>query len=133
MEPTFLWHLPTSFRLKYKVIFLLFFCLKNLKLNTAAYDAVDKLGSLVVRLVLQPFEESAAIYFGTNLKRTEDSSNNNTAIPDEVANVFLILTRLILTFGILAFTYGSSYARFAAELYGGRRFIESQGFYFLMV
>lgn len=90
----------------------------------AAYDAVDKLGSLVVRLILQPFEESAAIYFSINLKRVENSTNT---IPVGVANTFLLLIRVIFTFGILVFIYGSSYASLAAELYGGRRFIENQG------
>jgi len=70
---------------------------------------------------LQPFEESAAIYFSLNLKR--ETKN----VPDEVAHTFLLATRVIVTFSLFILAFGSCYAKLVAQLYGGALFIENQG------
>nr|CAD2157027.1 unnamed protein product [Meloidogyne enterolobii] len=67
----------------------------------AVYDAVDRLASLFVRLILQPFEESASIYFSINLKREENEENKK--LPKNVLETFLIFTKLIFIFGLIIF------------------------------
>ncbi|KAL3086925.1 hypothetical protein niasHT_021789 [Heterodera trifolii] len=118
----------------------------------AIYDAVERLGSLVVRLVLQPFEESAAIYFGTQIrrsahgkatdegKRRHSSDDGNTdahssnfavvppissAVPSPICAEFLLLTRLIVTLGFVLSVFGSSFCWLAAFLYGGQLFVDN--------
>nr|CAD2202858.1 unnamed protein product [Meloidogyne enterolobii] len=90
----------------------------------AVYDAVDRLASLFVRLILQPFEESASIYFSINLKREEENEENKK-LPKNVLETFLIFTKLIFIFGLIIFPFGFSYARLAAFLYGGKLFMEN--------
>lgn len=38
------------------------------------YDAIEKLGSLVARIVLAPLEESAYVHFTRNIDRTKSAS-----------------------------------------------------------
>ncbi|KAL7078660.1 hypothetical protein ACQ4LE_002533 [Meloidogyne hapla] len=90
----------------------------------AVYDAVDRLASLFVRLILQPFEESASIYFSINLKR-QNEENKINKLPKNVLETFLIFTKLILIFGLIIPPFGFSYARLAAFLYGGKLFMEN--------
>uniref|UniRef100_A0A914I3Y0 Protein RFT1 homolog n=1 Tax=Globodera rostochiensis TaxID=31243 RepID=A0A914I3Y0_GLORO len=113
----------------------------------AVYDAVERLGSLAVRLVLQPFEESASIYFGTQIRRAVDNNGDggggggghspasgngemNTSekiptVPRPICEEFVLLTRHIVTFGLVVLAFGSSFCWLAAFLYGGRLFIDN--------
>ncbi|KAF7639933.1 RFT1-like protein, partial [Meloidogyne graminicola] len=99
----------------------------------AVYDAVDRLASLFVRLILQPFEESASIYFSINLKRIEEKEENNlkNKLPKNVLETFLIFTKLILIFGLIIFPYGFAYSKLAAFLYGGSLFEENKAHHLL--
>ena len=86
------------------------------------------MASLFVRLILQPFEEAASIYFSINLKR-QNEENKNEKLPKNVLETFLVFTKLILIFGLIIFPFGFAYARLAAFLYGGALFMENNGFF----
>lgn len=77
---------------------------------------------MAVRLILQPLEESSAIYFGINLKRGEGSK-----VPAQVLDTFLLLFRLIATIGMFLLAYGSTYSKLVAFLYGGEIFLQNHG------
>lgn len=45
------------------------------RLFLAVFDAVDRLGSLVARIVFAPLEHSAYLYFSANLRRTTSAKD----------------------------------------------------------
>lgn len=76
------------------------------------YDVVAALGSLAARLVLQPVEENAYVFFSRHAQRGQPISAKCSAV------IFCLL-RLLLVFGAMAASLGPSFAHLVLWLYGG--------------
>uniref|UniRef100_A0A1I7Z6I3 Protein RFT1 homolog n=1 Tax=Steinernema glaseri TaxID=37863 RepID=A0A1I7Z6I3_9BILA len=95
--------------------------------NQAVYDAIEKLGSLVARIVLAPLEESSYLYFSNEFERDVAISNQPRA---KVSNGVSTLKNLLrgttlLSSGIIVF--GIAYSRLAVGVYGGELLSKNQG------
>lgn len=83
--------------------------------NQAAYGLVDKLGSLVVRIVFLPFEESSYATFA-QLASGQTSQNISN-----LEGSLLGALKLIMLIGLVVISFGPSYSYSLLNLlYGGR-------------
>ncbi|XP_073358569.1 uncharacterized protein [Aegilops tauschii subsp. strangulata] len=88
--------------------------------NQAAYGLVDKLGSLVVRIVFLPFEESSYATF------TQLASGQT---PENVSNLegsLLGALKLITLIGLVVISFGPSYSYTLLNLLYGRRYSDGE-------
>uniref|UniRef100_A0A0E0Q8C9 Protein RFT1 homolog n=1 Tax=Oryza rufipogon TaxID=4529 RepID=A0A0E0Q8C9_ORYRU len=84
--------------------------------NQAAYGLVDKLGSLVVRIVFLPFEESSYATFA------QLASGQN---PQNISNLegsLLGALKLIMLIGLVVISFGPSYSYTLLKLLYGARY-----------
>ncbi|KAL5198277.1 hypothetical protein ABZP36_001789 [Zizania latifolia] len=84
--------------------------------NQAAYGLVDKLGSLVVRIVFLPFEESSYATFA------QLASGQN---PQNISNLqgsLLGALKLIMLIGLVVISFGPSYSYTLLKLLYGERY-----------
>jgi len=90
---------------------------------------------LVVRVVLTPVEESAAVYFASTVpQRQPDRQSSPQALPNVPAKairVFSGLLRLTSIMGVIVCAFGFPYSKLAVQLYGGRLLVENSGAYLL--
>lgn len=94
----------------------------ELSILSAVYEAIERLGSLVVRIVLRPLEESCAIYFSSHFER-----NKNAAIPQKLLDLFSTFLRLLVTLGLVISTFSIPYSPLAVSIYGGKLLVENSG------
>ncbi|XP_062092194.1 uncharacterized protein LOC133798039 isoform X1 [Humulus lupulus] len=88
--------------------------------NQAVYGLVDKLGSLVVRMVFLPFEESSFTTFARS------ASENH---PDKKKNLGRCLTealKLVLLIGLVFMTFGPSYSYSLIRLLYGQKWSDGE-------
>ncbi|XP_044358806.1 protein RFT1 homolog [Triticum aestivum] len=88
--------------------------------NQAAYGLVDKLGSLVVRIIFLPFEESSYATF------TQLASGQT---PENVSNLegsLLGALKLITLIGLVVISFGPSYSYTLLNLLYGRRYSDGE-------
>ncbi|CAD5218479.1 unnamed protein product [Bursaphelenchus okinawaensis] len=88
----------------------------------AVYDAIERLGSLVARIILRPLEESCAVYFSAHLKRTE-----TLIVPRKLTEVFLALLRALFTLGLVVCVFSIPYSSLAVNIYGGELLKQNRG------
>ncbi|CAD6218051.1 unnamed protein product [Miscanthus lutarioriparius] len=82
--------------------------------NQAAYGIVDKLGSLVVRIVFLPFEESS---YATFARLAGESPRNISNIEDSLLGAL----KLIMLIGLVIISFGPSYSYTLLKLLYGER------------
>lgn len=111
--PLTLWLLPSSCPSRSKVS-LCVSCQPTFSI-LAVYDAIDRLGSLVVRIILRPLEESCAVYFSSHFKR-----NQTSILPAKLVDLLMALIRLLLTLGLVIWVFSIPYSKLAVAIYGGR-------------
>ncbi|CAD5225758.1 unnamed protein product [Bursaphelenchus xylophilus] len=100
---------------------------KQLSLSEqAAYDAIERLGSLVVRIVLRPLEESCAVYFSSRLERSQAAS-----VPRPLIEFFQALLRNIFTLGMVVCVFAIPYSSIAVQIYGGELLKQNRGAFIL--
>ncbi|KAI6177896.1 Protein RFT1-like protein [Aphelenchoides bicaudatus] len=88
----------------------------------AVYDAIDRLGSLVTRIVLRPLEESCAVYFSSHFER-----NRTSIVPPKLLELFKTLCRILITLGLVVCVFSIPYSKLAVTIYGGKLLTENQG------
>ena len=118
--------------LKVQGILFTFFSSSHLSPTVSAvYDAIEKLVGLVVRVILTPVEESAAVYFTSTVpQRQADGQSSSQAlptIPTRAIRVFSGLLRLTTIMGVIVCAFGFPYSKLAVQLYGGRLLVENGG------
>ena len=77
--------------------------------DQGVYDIVNNLGSLVVRFLFQPIEESGNVFFSRTLKRGGGGGAGTAGGNEEerlASSVFRHLLRLVLHLGLLALVFG---------------------------
>ncbi|XP_066394851.1 uncharacterized protein [Miscanthus floridulus] len=82
--------------------------------NQAAYGIVDRLGSLVVRIVFLPFEESS---YATFARLAGESPRNISNIEDSLLGAL----KLIMLIGLVIISFGPSYSYTLLKLLYGER------------
>ncbi|WOL10331.1 hypothetical protein Cni_G19086 [Canna indica] len=88
--------------------------------NQAVYGLVDKLGSLVVRLVFLPFEESS---FSTFAKMASGQSSQRNI---RLASSLIEALKLVLLIGLLVMAFGPSYSYTLIRLLYGRKWSDGE-------
>ncbi|PKI34467.1 hypothetical protein CRG98_045142 [Punica granatum] len=88
--------------------------------NQAVYGLVDKLGSLVVRLVLLPFEESSYATFARSASELYPDKSR------KVANSLTEALKLVLLVGLVFIGFGPSYSYSLIRLLYGRKWSDGE-------
>ncbi|XP_009784279.1 uncharacterized protein [Nicotiana sylvestris] len=100
--------------------------------NQAVYGLVDKLGSLVVRLVFLPFEESSYATFARS------ASGEDTQKQKKLGKSLTEALKLVLLIGLVVMAFGPSYSYSFVRLLYGRKWSDGEAstalrYYFLYV
>lgn len=100
------------------------------------YDAIERLGSLVARIILAPLEECAYVYFSHNINRdlsAAEQKPENMKVHRRLSSVQGIgplqtatqmlhgLLRATAILGGLVCVFGTAYSYMALRLYGGEQ------------
>ncbi|KAK8965264.1 hypothetical protein KSP40_PGU014937 [Platanthera guangdongensis] len=88
--------------------------------NQAIYGLVDKLGSLVVRLIFNPFEESSYTMFA------KVASGDSSQRIKMLANSLIDALKLVLLIGLIASAFGPSYSYCLIRLLYGKKWSDGQ-------
>ncbi|VDN55779.1 unnamed protein product [Dracunculus medinensis] len=92
-----------------------------------AYDAVDKLGSLVARLIFAPLEHSAFLYFSSNIKRNVQLDEQDSKNVKKATEVLIGLLHLIVVIGMVISVFAAPYSYLAVAFYGGDLLVKNSG------
>ncbi|KAG6519766.1 hypothetical protein ZIOFF_023274 [Zingiber officinale] len=100
--------------------------------NQAVYGLVDKLGSLVVRMIFLPFEESS---FSTFAKMASGESSQRIV---RLGNSLMEALKLVMLIGLLVMAFGPSYSFTLIRLLYGSKWSDGEApaalrYYFLYV
>ncbi|KAG6480441.1 hypothetical protein ZIOFF_063941 [Zingiber officinale] len=100
--------------------------------NQAVYGLVDKLGSLVVRMIFLPFEESS---FSTFAKMASGQSSQRIV---RLGNSLMEALKLVMLIGLLVMAFGPSYSYTLIRLLYGSKWSDGEApaalrYYFLYV
>jgi oligosaccharide translocation protein RFT1 len=90
--------------------------------SQGVYGLVSSLGSLFVRIVLQPFEEIAFVAFSKKM----DSRATKQKRFDNEAKVFATLMRVAGILGLLVALHGPQYSQLAIRLLYGKRWADTE-------
>ncbi|ONK73574.1 uncharacterized protein A4U43_C04F33060 [Asparagus officinalis] len=93
--------------------------------NQAVYGLVDKLGSLVVRMVFLPFEESS---YATFAKLASGQSPDRTK---RLASSLVETMKLVLLIGLVVIAFGPSYSYALIRLLYGKKWSDGEAPYAL--
>lgn len=88
--------------------------------NQAVYGLVDKLGSLVVRLVFLPFEESSYATFARS------ASGEQTQRQKKLGKSLTEALKLVLLIGLVVMAFGPSYSYSLTRLLYGRKWSDGE-------
>ncbi|XP_027110524.1 uncharacterized protein [Coffea arabica] len=88
--------------------------------NQAVYGLVDKLGSLVVRLVFLPFEESSYATFARS------ASGEYTQKKRKLASCLTDALKLVLLIGLMVMAFGPSYSYSLIRILYGRKWSDGE-------
>uniref|UniRef100_A0AC34QA76 Protein RFT1 homolog n=1 Tax=Panagrolaimus sp. JU765 TaxID=591449 RepID=A0AC34QA76_9BILA len=91
------------------------------------YDIIERLGSLVTRLVLAPLEESAFIYFSSNLNRTGSNVKHSNKTWKKVTDTYFNVLKVVIMLGLVLLVFGIPYSSLAVRIYGGSVLVENNG------
>ncbi|KAK1261931.1 hypothetical protein QJS04_geneDACA018450 [Acorus gramineus] len=88
--------------------------------NQAVYGLVDKLGSLVVRLVFLPFEESSYVTFARFSSGTSSQKNI------KLRGYLIEALKLVVLIGLVVIAFGPSYSYSAIRILYGRNWSDGE-------
>lgn len=112
--------------IKKAAITILADCLQMYFKILGVYEAIERLATIVVRIVLAPLEESAAIHFASQIRRcSERDKTSKTSI--SIIEEFLAIVRIILLAGIVILAFAFPYAPIVVRIYGGRVLADTEG------
>ncbi|VDO29055.1 unnamed protein product [Onchocerca flexuosa] len=93
--------------------------------NLAVFDAVDKLGSLVARIIFAPLEHSAYLYFSSCLRRTTSAKDQTEIDVKKGISAMNSLLHIVTVVGTVIFIFAISYSPLAIKIYGGSLLINN--------
>ncbi|KAK6025633.1 Rft protein, partial [Ostertagia ostertagi] len=95
--------------------------------SQAVYDAVEKVGSLVARIVLAPLEEMCFAYFSNTVNQNSKVFNKSTDTHDNLVQNFAIVLHVACVAGVVVSVFGIPYSPLAVYLYGGHLLYDNGG------
>ncbi|VDM20071.1 unnamed protein product [Wuchereria bancrofti] len=95
--------------------------------DQAVFDAVDKLGSLVARVIFAPLEHSAYLYFSTCFRRTTSAKGRIETDVQKGINAMSSLLHIVILVGTVIFIFAIPYSPLAVKIYGGTVLINNSG------
>ncbi|KAL6739824.1 hypothetical protein Aduo_013232 [Ancylostoma duodenale] len=95
--------------------------------SQAVYDAVEKVGSLVARIVLTPLEEMCFAYFSNAINKNSKMFMKSTESHDSLVENFSITLHVASVVGIVVSVFGIPYSPLAVFLYGGHLLYDNGG------
>uniref|UniRef100_A0A158Q849 Protein RFT1 homolog n=1 Tax=Elaeophora elaphi TaxID=1147741 RepID=A0A158Q849_9BILA len=107
----------------YVLAFTHFFSLSD----QAVFDAVDKLGSLVARVIFAPLEHSAYLYFSTCLRRSTSAEDRIESDVKKGVNAMNSLLHIVIVVGTVIFVFAIPYSPLAVKVYGGAILVNNEG------
>ncbi|VDN05301.1 unnamed protein product [Thelazia callipaeda] len=107
----------------YVLTFTNFFTLSD----QAVFDAVEKIGSLVARIIFAPVEHSAYLYFSSCFRRASSMESRNEVEVKKGLNAMNGLLHIVAVIGIVVFTFALTYSPLVVKLYGGDLLVNSLG------
>ncbi|GMS97353.1 hypothetical protein PENTCL1PPCAC_19528 [Pristionchus entomophagus] len=94
----------------------------------AVYDSIERLGSLVSRMLLAPLEESSFAYFSNAINNAKTSVfKQNTDSHDVLVRTFSALMRDLIVCGMVVSVFGVPYSGVAVSIYGGQMLVANGG------
>uniref|UniRef100_A0A1I7TDU9 Protein RFT1 homolog n=1 Tax=Caenorhabditis tropicalis TaxID=1561998 RepID=A0A1I7TDU9_9PELO len=93
----------------------------------AVYDAVERLGSIVVRTVLSPIDENCNAYFSNTIRKESGVFNRNTDNHDELIKNLTTILHVVGVIGFVACVFGIPYSSTAIGVYGGSLLSDNGG------
>uniref|UniRef100_A0A0N4ZUD5 Protein RFT1 homolog n=1 Tax=Parastrongyloides trichosuri TaxID=131310 RepID=A0A0N4ZUD5_PARTI len=87
----------------------------------AAYDVIERFGSLAVRLILKPIEESAQIFFNSKSNKNKRETDTDTIY------TFKTLLKSTIIVGLIIAIFASPYSDIAVKLIGKNLLEKSNG------
>uniref|UniRef100_A0A8R1TXC8 Protein RFT1 homolog n=1 Tax=Onchocerca volvulus TaxID=6282 RepID=A0A8R1TXC8_ONCVO len=94
-------------------------------ITNAVFDAVDKLGSLVARIIFAPLEHSAYLYFSSCLRRTTSAKDQTEIDVKKGISAMNSLLHIVTVVGTVIFIFAISYSPLAIKIYGGALLINN--------
>ncbi|MFH4974419.1 hypothetical protein AB6A40_001128 [Gnathostoma spinigerum] len=95
--------------------------------NQAAYDSIEKLGSMVARIVLAPLEHSAYLCFSSYFRRDILISKQDESKIKAGLHSFSSLLHVTVVGGCVVFVFAMPYSSLVVSLYGGELLIKNSG------
>jgi len=89
------------------------------------YALVSSLGSLFVRIILQPFEEAAFVMFARNQSTAKPTTIKR--LRSEETNMLSMLLKVAWMLGLLAAVHGPQFSQLALRLLYGKRWADAEG------
>ncbi|TKR57570.1 hypothetical protein L596_030815 [Steinernema carpocapsae] len=93
----------------------------------AVYDAIERLGSLVARIILAPLEESSYKHFSEVLKRDVPLNDQPKEKITGAVDTLKTLLRITTLISSVIICFGFAYSRIAVGLYGGDLLAKNRG------
>uniref|UniRef100_A0A8R1HV33 Protein RFT1 homolog n=1 Tax=Caenorhabditis japonica TaxID=281687 RepID=A0A8R1HV33_CAEJA len=95
--------------------------------HQAVYDAVERVGSIIVRTILAPLDENCTAYFSNAIRKESSVFNKNTDNHDDLVKTLSTIMHVVGVLGFVACVFGVPYSPTAIELYGGKLLSENGG------
>ncbi|VDO62395.1 unnamed protein product [Heligmosomoides polygyrus] len=95
--------------------------------SQAVYDAVEKVGSLVARIVLAPLEEMCFAYFSNTFNQNSKVFNKSTDTHESLVQNFSIVLHVACVTGLVVSIFGVPYSPLAVFIYGGHLLYDNGG------
>ncbi|CAI2351361.1 unnamed protein product [Caenorhabditis sp. 36 PRJEB53466] len=95
--------------------------------NQGVYDAIERVGSIVVRTVLSPIDENFNAHFSNAIRKESSVFNKNSDGHDDLVRRFSTIMHVVGVLGFVVCTFGAPYSPTAVHLYGGQLLSENGG------
>ncbi|VDK83608.1 unnamed protein product [Litomosoides sigmodontis] len=97
------------------------------------FDAVDKLGSLVARIIFAPLEHSAYLHFSTCLRRGTSLKDRTESAVRKGINSMNGLLHIVTVIGSVIFVFAIPYSPLAVKIYGGALLVNNAGKFLMCI
>ncbi|WKY03720.1 hypothetical protein Q1695_005017 [Nippostrongylus brasiliensis] len=95
--------------------------------SQAVFDAVEKVGSLVARIVLAPVEEMCFAHFSNAINQNSKVFDKSTDQHESLIRNFSIVLHVACVIGIVVSVFGIPYSPLAVYVYGGQLLYNNGG------
>ncbi|VDL85213.1 unnamed protein product [Nippostrongylus brasiliensis] len=95
--------------------------------SQAVFDAVEKVGSLVARIVLAPVEEMCFAHFSNAINQNSKVFDKSTDQHESLIRNFSIVLHVACVIGVVVSVFGIPYSPLAVYVYGGQLLYNNGG------